>query len=120
MDPYKNTKDLYSNSAPEVAPQNVLPERAHQDHEGPQPVEYGTQNDTVRAYYGSGSVMEEKSQPAKGLKKMLLFSIVGAVAALAVGIGIGVGIGISAEKGNSHNSSNGIKQGCETSTEPQI
>jgi hypothetical protein len=103
MDAYHNSKDPYFNSAPEVAPPSI-PERVHQDHEGPQPVQYPNQYGTANAYYGPGSGLEEKAQTAKGSKKMLILSIIGALVALAIGIGIGVGIGISVEKNNSDSS----------------
>ena len=99
MDPYKSAKDYYSSSAPEVTPSSI-PERAYQDYELPQPIQHNGQNGSAMAYHGSGAVFEEKSQPAKSSKKMLILSIIGAFAALAIGIGIGVGIGMSVEKNN--------------------
>lgn len=97
MDPYRPVKDYYSSSAPEVTPSSI-PERAYQDYEGPQAVQYTGQNGSAMAYYGPGAVIAEKSQPAKSSKKMIILSIIGAFVALAVGIGIGVGIGITVEK----------------------
>jgi hypothetical protein len=112
MDPYKPVKDYCSSSAPEVTPSSI-PERAYQDYEGPQPVQYNGQNGSTMAYYGPGAIVAEKPQPAKSSKKMLILSIIGAFVALAIGIGIGVGIGMSVEKNTSNSADQGGQSGYE-------
>ena len=103
MDAYKLRANPSFTSAPEVVPQSI-PERAEQDSEAPQSVEYSLAGNNVRPYYGTGVVVGEKKPLTRSTKRTTVLSILGALVALLIGIGIGVGIGVSVEK-NEHNSS---------------